>query len=209
MAKSTTPYKNEDQVDVPSRFDPATFASHPEMDAYQVTDELLERLQNNPYQFIVVNFANGDMVGHTGDMDAATQAIEVVDECVGKIVDRLLELDANILITADHGNSEQMIDYQTGMTKTSHTLNPVEINLRCRRFTGQAADRWWQTERYRAYGSVSARVGHSGRNDRPKFNCSIIDGLVKSPFCSLSDHLGAFQAVLLNFKNSSQAPQTA
>ena len=56
-----------------------------------------------------------------------TQAIEVVDECVGKIVDRLLELDANILITADHGNSEQMIDYQTGMTKTSHTLNPVEI----------------------------------------------------------------------------------
>jgi 2,3-bisphosphoglycerate-independent phosphoglycerate mutase len=124
--KVTTPFKNEDQVDVPSRFDPATFASHPEMDAYQVTDELLERLQNNPYQFIVVNFANGDMVGHTGDMDAATQAIEVVDECVGKIVDRLLELDANILITADHGNSEQMIDYQTGMTKTSHTLNPVE-----------------------------------------------------------------------------------
>ncbi len=125
--KSTTPYKNEDQVDVPSRFDPATFASHPEMDAYQVTDELLERLQNNPYQFIVVNFANGDMVGHTGDMDAATKAIEIVDECVGKIVDRLLELDANILITADHGNSEQMIDYQTDMTKTSHTLNPVVI----------------------------------------------------------------------------------
>ncbi|MFC1788714.1 2,3-bisphosphoglycerate-independent phosphoglycerate mutase [Thermodesulfobacteriota bacterium] len=125
--KATTPYKNEDQIEVPSRFDPATFASHPEMDAYPVTEELLRRLENNPYQFIVVNYANGDMVGHTGDMDAATQAIEVVDECVGKIVDRLLELDANILITADHGNSEQMIDYETNMTKTSHTLNPVEM----------------------------------------------------------------------------------
>jgi 2,3-bisphosphoglycerate-independent phosphoglycerate mutase len=125
--KSTTPYRNEDQVDVPSRFDPATFASHPEMEAYNVTDEFLSRLRNNPYQFIVVNFANGDMVGHTGDMAAATQAIEIVDQCVGKIVDRLIELDAHILITADHGNSEQMIDYQTGMTKTSHTLNPVEL----------------------------------------------------------------------------------
>lgn len=125
--KATTPYKNEDQVDVPSRFDPATFASHPEMEAYNVTNELLRRLQNNPYQFIVVNFANGDMVGHTGDMDAAIKAIEVVDECVSKLVDRLLELDANILITADHGNSEEMIDNQTHMTKTSHTLNPVEF----------------------------------------------------------------------------------
>ena len=92
-----------------------------------MTDQLLRRLQDNPYQFIAVNFANGDMVGHTGDMDAATKAIGIVDECVGKVVDRLLELDAHILITADHGNSEQMIDYQTGMTKTSHTLNPVEL----------------------------------------------------------------------------------
>lgn len=125
--KATTPYKNEDQVDIPSHFDPATFASHPEMEAYNVADELLRRLQDNPYRFIVVNFANCDMVGHTGDMDAATKAIEIVDECVGKVVDRLLELDAQILITADHGNCEQMIDYQSDMTKTSHTLNPVEL----------------------------------------------------------------------------------
>ncbi len=125
--KATTPYQNEDQVDIPSRFDPATFASHPEMEAFNVTDELLRRLQNNPYQFIAVNFANGDMVGHTGNLEAATKAIEVVDECVGRIVHRLLELNANVLITADHGNSEQMIDYETGMTKTSHTLNPVEF----------------------------------------------------------------------------------
>jgi 2,3-bisphosphoglycerate-independent phosphoglycerate mutase len=125
--KSTTPYENEDQIEIPSRFDPATFASHPEMEAYNVTDELLRRLRDNPYQLIVVNFANGDMVGHTGNMEAATKAIEVVDECVGRITDRLLEINAYILITADHGNSEEMIDKQTGMTKTSHTLNPVEF----------------------------------------------------------------------------------
>ncbi len=124
--KATTPYKNEDQVEVKGRFDPATFASHPEMDAYNVTAEILRRLADNPYQFIVVNYANGDMVGHTGDPQAARKAIEVVDECVGRIVTRLLELDAYVLITADHGNSEQMVDYQTGMVKTSHTLFPVE-----------------------------------------------------------------------------------
>jgi len=125
--KSTTPYPNEDQVEVPGRFDPATFASHPEMDAYNVTDEVLKRLEDNPYYFIVINYANGDMVGHTGDFEAARQAIEIVDENVGKIVDRLLELDAQILITADHGNSEQMLDYETEMVKTSHTTFPVEL----------------------------------------------------------------------------------
>jgi 2,3-bisphosphoglycerate-independent phosphoglycerate mutase len=125
--KSTEPYPGEDQVEVPSRFDPATFASHPEMEAYRVTDELLRRLADNPYGFIVVNYANGDMVGHTGSFEAARKAIEVVDECVGRAVARLLELDAHVLITADHGNSEQMEDYETGMTKTSHTLNPVEL----------------------------------------------------------------------------------
>ena len=125
--KRTTPYKNEDEIDVPSRFDAATFASHPEMEAYNVTDELMKRLDDNPYQFIAVNFANGDMVGHTGNMGAAIRAIEIVDQCEGRIVNRLLELDAHILITADHGNAEQMIDYQTGVTKTSHSLNPVEF----------------------------------------------------------------------------------
>jgi 2,3-bisphosphoglycerate-independent phosphoglycerate mutase len=124
--KATTPYKNEDQVEVKSRFDPATFASHPEMDAYNVTDEIIRRLEDNPYGFIVINFANGDMVGHTGNPEAARKAIEVVDECVGRVVARMLELEGHVLITADHGNSEQMVDYETGMTKTSHTLFPVE-----------------------------------------------------------------------------------
>ena len=125
--KSTTPYPGEDQVEIPSRLDPATFASHPEMEAYGVTEEVLKRLQDNSYQFIVINYANGDMVGHTGDFDAARRAIEIVDENVGKVVKRLLELDAHIFITADHGNSEQMVDYETGMVKTSHTTFPVEL----------------------------------------------------------------------------------
>lgn len=124
--KSTTPSPLEDQVEVKSRFDPATFASHPEMDAYTVTEELLKRLDKNPYGFIVVNYANCDMVGHTGDATAATKAVEVVDECIGKIMPRLMELDAHVLIFADHGNAEQMIDYKTRLVKTSHTLNLVD-----------------------------------------------------------------------------------
>ncbi|MBT7461581.1 MAG: sulfatase-like hydrolase/transferase, partial [Waddliaceae bacterium] len=123
--KKTAPYDGEEQVEVPSRFDPATFASHPEMEAYNVTEALIKKLENNPYSLIVVNYANGDMVGHTGDFDAAKKAIEIVDECVGKLVTALLEIDAYVIITADHGNSEQMLD-EKGGTKTSHTLNPVE-----------------------------------------------------------------------------------
>jgi 2,3-bisphosphoglycerate-independent phosphoglycerate mutase len=124
--KATTPYRGEDQVEIKSDLDPASFASHPEMEAYKVTEKLLDLIKDNPYHFILINFANGDMVGHTGDFNAAKKAIEIVDECVGRVVERILELDGHILITADHGNSEQMIDYETGMTKTSHTTFDVE-----------------------------------------------------------------------------------
>lgn len=124
--KSTTPFENEEQVEIKGRFDPATFASHPEMEAEFVTEELLKRIKDNPYKMIVINYANGDMVGHTGDPEAARKAVETVDKCLGRAVPALLELDADILITADHGNAEQMVDYETGMTKTSHTLFPVE-----------------------------------------------------------------------------------
>ena len=125
--KSTQPYPGEDQVEVPSRFDASMFAVHPEMDARNVTDEVLRRLKDNPYAFIAINFANGDMVGHTGNFDAAKQAIEVVDECLGPLVERLLELDAHVFVTADHGNAEQLLDYETDMVKTSHSLNPVDF----------------------------------------------------------------------------------
>ena len=131
--KSTTPSAGEDQIEVKSRFDAATFASHPEMEAYNVTDKLFELIgkpgdakEKNPYGMIVINYANCDMVGHTGDEAAATKAVEVTDECIGKILPRLLELDAHVLIYADHGNAEQMVDYKSGLTKTSHTLNLVD-----------------------------------------------------------------------------------
>lgn len=124
--KSTTPYKNEDQLEIKSDIDPATFASHPEMEAYTVTEKLLDILKDNPYDVIIINYANGDMVGHTGNEESAIKAVEVVDECVGKVVERLLELDAHILITADHGNAEQMVNYESGLVQTSHTLFPVE-----------------------------------------------------------------------------------
>ena len=124
--KSTKPYAGEDQVEIQGRFDPASFASHPEMEAFQVTETLLEALKENRYAFIAVNYANCDMVGHTGVFEAARRAVEVVDECLGRVVERLLELDAHVLITADHGNAEQMVDYDTGLVKTSHTIFPVE-----------------------------------------------------------------------------------
>ncbi|MEW6265719.1 MAG: 2,3-bisphosphoglycerate-independent phosphoglycerate mutase [Thermodesulfobacteriota bacterium] len=124
--KSTHPFPLEDQIEIKGRFDPATFGHHPEMEAYILTEKLLDILRDNPYAFIAVNYANCDMVGHTGLFEAARQAVEIVDECLGRIVARMLELDFHVLITADHGNAEQMIDYDTGLTKTSHTLFPVE-----------------------------------------------------------------------------------
>jgi len=125
--KATTPYEGETDVEVKGRFDPATFASHPEMEAYAVTEELLSRLGKERYDFILVNYANCDMVGHTGDFDAAKKAVEVVDECVGRLVENLLELNAHVLITADHGNAEQMVIPETTATQTSHTVCPVEL----------------------------------------------------------------------------------
>jgi len=125
--KSTKPFPGEEQVEVPGRFDPAAFASHPEMEAYNVTDKLLSLGSKKKYGFILVNYANGDMVGHTGNFDAAKHAIEIVDECIGRVVDFFNEQDAHILITADHGNAEEMIDLETGTVKTSHTTNPVDL----------------------------------------------------------------------------------
>jgi 2,3-bisphosphoglycerate-independent phosphoglycerate mutase len=126
--KSTKPYPGEDQIEIKSEYDPATFASHPEMNAYDVRDKFLQIVKGGcQYAFILINFANCDMVGHTGNMHAATKAVEVVDECVGDCIKRLLELEGEILLTADHGNAEEMIDPKTKRVKTSHTLNPVEL----------------------------------------------------------------------------------
>ncbi|MFL0249731.1 2,3-bisphosphoglycerate-independent phosphoglycerate mutase [Clostridium neuense] len=118
------PNKNEDRALIPSP-KVATYDLQPEMSAYLVTDELLKRLDEDKYDAVILNFANPDMVGHTGVFEAAKKAVEAVDECLGKIVNKVLELDGTVFITADHGNSEQMIEYSDGKPMTAHTTNPV------------------------------------------------------------------------------------
>jgi len=118
------PNSNEDRALIPSP-KVATYDLKPEMSAYEVTEELLKRLDTDQYDMIILNFANPDMVGHTGDFEAAKKAIEAVDICLGKIVNNVLEKDGSIFITADHGNSEQMIDFSSGKPMTAHTTNLV------------------------------------------------------------------------------------
>ena len=122
--KSTKPFPLEEQVEIKGRFSPATFASHPEMEAYILTETLLSKYLPQNYPFIVINYANCDMVGHTGMMEPTIRAVEVVDECLARLIPALLERDYHVLVTADHGNAEEMID--AGLVKTSHTLFPVE-----------------------------------------------------------------------------------
>lgn len=103
----------------------ATYDLKPEMSAYEVADKVVEALNSDEYPFVMVNFANPDMVGHTGDMEAAVKAVEVVDECIGKVVDAVKENGYTMLLTADHGNAECMVDPETGKPFTAHTTNPV------------------------------------------------------------------------------------
>ena len=107
----------------------ATYDLQPEMSAYEVADGLVEAIRSQEYDVIVVNFANPDMVGHTGILDAAVKAVEAVDTCVGKAVDALLEVDGQMFLCADHGNAEQLVDYDSGAPFTAHTINPVPFIL--------------------------------------------------------------------------------
>lgn len=107
----------------------ATYDLKPEMSAYEVADKLVEAIKSLKYDVIIINFANPDMVGHTGILDAAVKAVEAVDECVGKAYDALLSVDGQMFICADHGNCEQLVDYETGAPFTAHTTNPVPFIL--------------------------------------------------------------------------------
>jgi 2,3-bisphosphoglycerate-independent phosphoglycerate mutase len=118
-------FEGEDRVLVPSPKEVATYDLKPEMSAGQVTDELVKRIEKDDYTLIVVNYANGDMVGHTGDEAAAVRAVKVLDECLGRVVDAGLKHGYDIVVTSDHGNCEQMIDPVTGGPLTSHSMNPV------------------------------------------------------------------------------------
>jgi 2,3-bisphosphoglycerate-independent phosphoglycerate mutase len=118
-------FENEDRILVPSP-KIATYDLQPEMSAFEVKDTLITELQKVKYQFIVTNFANCDMVGHTGIFDAAVKAVETVDKCIGEIVKTAKDNNYNIVITADHGNADVMLNEQ-GQIFTAHSLNPVEI----------------------------------------------------------------------------------
>jgi len=126
--KLTTPFKGEEQIEVKGDFDPSTFASHPEMNADDITARVLPLLKKD-FTFVAVNYANCDMVGHTGVFDSAKRACEIVDKNIGVLANEAMKLGYTIMITADHGNSEEMIDKKTNGVKTSHTLNPVKLHI--------------------------------------------------------------------------------
>ena len=123
------PNEGEDRILVNSPKDVATYDLKPQMSAYEVCDKLVAAIKSGKYDVIIINFANPDMVGHTGVESAAIKAIEVVDECVGKAVDAIKEVDGQLFICADHGNAEQLVDYETGAPYTAHTTNPVPFIL--------------------------------------------------------------------------------
>jgi 2,3-bisphosphoglycerate-independent phosphoglycerate mutase len=120
------PYPGEERMLVPSP-KVATYDLKPEMSAREVTDKLVEAISSRRYEAIICNFANSDMVGHTGNLAAATRAIEVLDECVGRAVTAMQEAGGEVLITADHGNAETMLDPITKQAHTAHTLNLVPL----------------------------------------------------------------------------------
>ncbi len=123
------PNEGEDRILVNSPKDVATYDLKPEMSAYEVCDKLVDAIKSDKYDVIIINFANPDMVGHTGVEAAAVKAVEAVDECVGKAVDALKEVGGTMFICADHGNAEQLVDYETGEPFTAHTTNPVPFIL--------------------------------------------------------------------------------
>ena len=121
-------YPGEDRILIPSP-KVETYDMKPEMSAIEVTDKVVEAINSKKYDTIILNYANPDMVGHTGSLEAAIKALETIDKCVGRVVETVEKNEGVLLITADHGNSEQMIDYATGEPHTAHTTNPVPLIL--------------------------------------------------------------------------------
>jgi 2,3-bisphosphoglycerate-independent phosphoglycerate mutase len=122
------PFDGEDRIMVPSP-KVATYDLQPEMSAPELTDKAVEAIKSGKYDMIVLNFANADMVGHTGSIPAAIKAVETVDTALGKIAKAIEQMDGALLVTADHGNAEMMVDPETGGPHTAHTLNPVPLIL--------------------------------------------------------------------------------
>jgi 2,3-bisphosphoglycerate-independent phosphoglycerate mutase len=129
-------FENEDRILVPSPRDVKTYDLKPEMSAREVTDKVVEAVASGRYGFVLVNFANPDMVGHTGVLEAAVQAVRVVDGCVGRLWKAASAAGMAMLVTADHGNCEMMVDPATGEPHTAHTLGPVPFILASPDFRG-------------------------------------------------------------------------
>ena len=119
-------YLGEDRILVPSP-KVQTYDLKPEMSALEVLVKVIEAINSNKYDSIILNYANCDMVGHTGNLEAAIKAVETIDTCIGKVIEAVSNKKGVALITADHGNAEQMIDYKTGEPHTAHTTNPVPL----------------------------------------------------------------------------------
>ncbi len=131
-------FPNEDRILIASPKEVATYDLKPEMSAFMVVSAVVDEIEKAEYALIILNFANADMVGHTGVMKAAVKAVEVVDECVGEVVAAAKRAGYAVLITADHGNVEEMWDYKNDMPQTAHTTNPVPFIVVDAAFVGQA-----------------------------------------------------------------------
>jgi len=122
-------FPGEERILIPSPKDVATYDLKPEMSARPVTEALIKHLREQDVGLVIANFANADMVGHTGNFEASVRAVEVIDECLGKVIDAALGKKGKLVVTSDHGNIEQLIDYDTGMPHTAHTTNLVPVIL--------------------------------------------------------------------------------
>jgi 2,3-bisphosphoglycerate-independent phosphoglycerate mutase len=118
------PFPGEDRAIIPSPH-VAKYDEKPEMSAYQITDRVLKEIRDNKYDFIVLNYANPDMVGHTGNLEATIRACEITDECIGKLTEGVLASGGVLTITADHGNAEELLNLQTAAVDKEHSTNPV------------------------------------------------------------------------------------
>lgn len=136
----------EERVLIPSTTEVPTYDLKPQMSAYEITEALGKKMLEERWGLVVLNYANADMVGHTGNFPATIRACEVVDDCIKKVVDHTLQQNGSVIITGDHGNAEQMVDYETGQPHTAHTTNPVPLILineslkSCRLRPGSAID---------------------------------------------------------------------